>query len=155
MRSDQANGSRDHSVSAKELAEMGFCEKRIELSHRIGARQNKKHEARIAQGRREHQRYFEEGVAATRSAVNAGDSFIATFVFGRTAWQTDVLRRYRDEVLLSAWWGRQLVRSYASMSPIACLALRRWPVLQRPVRACLHRFVSAMWECDEAGRGQP
>jgi hypothetical protein len=142
-------------VSAKELAEMGFCEKRIELSHRIGVRQTKEHEARIARGRREHQRYFEEGVAATRSAVNAGDCFIATFVFGRTAWQTNVLRRYRDEVLLSAWWGRQLVRSYASMSPIACLALRRWPVLQRPVRACLHRFVSAMRERDQAGRGQP
>lgn len=134
---------------------MGFCEKRIELSHRIGARQNKVHEARIAQGRREHQRYFEEGVAATRSAVNAGDCFIATCVFGRTAWQTNVLRRCRDEVLPSAWWGRQLVRSCASMSPIACLAFRRWPVLQRPVRACLHRFASAMRERDEAGRGQP
>jgi hypothetical protein len=155
MRSDKANGPRDHSVSAKELAEMGFCEKRIELSHRIGVRQTKEHEARIARGRREHRRYFEEGVAATRSAVNAGDCFIATFVFGRTAWQTNVLRRYPDEVLLSAWWGRQLVRSYASMSPIACLALRRWPVLQRPVHACLHRFVSAMRERDQAGRGQP
>lgn len=134
---------------------MGFCEKRIELSHRIGVRKNKEHEVRIVQGRREHQRYFEEGVAATRSDVNADDCFIATFVFGRTAWQTNVLRRYRDEVLLSAWWGRQLVRSYASISPIACLALRRWPVLQRPVRACLHRFASAMQEWDEAGRGQP
>lgn len=145
-------GPIDPPVSAKELAEMGFCEKRIELKHRLGLRQTKMQEARTAQGLREHRRYRAEGVAAIQSAGFGGKCFIASCVFGDSAWQTNVLRRYRDTFFLTRWWGRQMVRTYVCTAPIACVALRRWPVMQQPVRAFLNRFASALLDREEADR---
>lgn len=144
MKKAEGKGPTDQPLSATELAEMGLCEKRVQLRHRLGVRQLKEQEARTAHGLREHRRYFEEGAAATRSAGFGGRCLIVSRIFGDTAWQTNALRRSRDGVLLTKSWGRQVVRACVWTALIACAAVRRWPMLQKPVRVCLDRLAPAL-----------
>lgn len=50
-------------VTATQLAEMGFCEKRMQLAHEHGDRVTHEQQRAIIRGRVAHQRYFEEGAA--------------------------------------------------------------------------------------------
>ena len=52
-------------VSATELAEMGFCEKRVQLAHIYGEQATSEQRKAMARGQVAHQRYLEEGLAAT------------------------------------------------------------------------------------------
>jgi hypothetical protein len=121
-------------VSAKDLAEMGFCEKRVLLAHLHGQRLTPEQQRDAERGRRAHERYYREGLVAA-SAAGDRRCFVATRVFGDGAWQTFVLRRYRDDVLLRRRLGRWLVASYYHLAPLVCRVLDRLPLLQPTARA--------------------
>lgn len=125
---------RGHYVSAKDLAEMGFCEKRVLLAHLHGEQTTPSQQEDVRRGLAAHQQYHEQGVAAVSSDRRC---FIATCVFGETAPQTQVLRVFRDEVLLPRWWGRLTVRLYYRLAPAVCAVLRRSPELLRVTRVLL------------------
>ncbi|EER62170.1 conserved hypothetical protein [Acidovorax delafieldii 2AN] len=110
-------------VSATELAEMGFCEKRVQLAYIYGEQVTPEQRQAMARGQEAHQRYLEEGLAATSDRR----CFVATFVFGPEAWETQVLRAYRDTVLLHRRWGRALVAAYYRVAPTGCRVMERSP----------------------------
>lgn len=57
-------GDLDETVSAGELAEMGYCEKRVQLAHLHGSRTTAAQRLVRERGLATHQRYLEEGVAS-------------------------------------------------------------------------------------------
>lgn len=126
-------GQRDE-VTAKELAEMGFCEMRVLLAHLHGEHTTSEQRRARARGLVAHQQYYEEGKAS-------GDRrcFIATCVFGPDAAETQVLRAYRDAVLLPRPWGRWLVRIYYRTAPGVCSFLDRSPAAAAAMRALLRK----------------
>ena len=128
-------------VSATELAEMGFCEKRVQLAHLYGDQATPEQRQAMARGQVAHQRYLEEGVAATADRR----CFVATFVFGPDAQETQVLRAYRDAVLLRQRWGRGLVAAYYRVAPTGCRIMERSPAIVVGV-SCLLRIVVARCE---------
>ena len=125
-------------VSATELAEMGFCEKRVQLVHLYGEQAMPEQRKAMARGQMAHQRYLEEGLAATadRRCV------VATFVFGPDARETQVLRAYRDAVLLRRRWGRILVAAYYRVAPTGCRIMARSPATVVRVRRILRVVVA-------------
>ncbi len=62
--SKRRKGPRDE-VSAMELAEMVFCEKKMQLAHIYGERVTPEQRKAMARGQVAHRRYSEEGLAAT------------------------------------------------------------------------------------------
>lgn len=130
-------------VSATELAEMGFCEKRIQLAHIYGKHVTPEQREAMARGQVAHKRYLEEGVAATADRR----CFVATFVFGQDARETQVLRAYRDAVLLQRRWGRVLVAVYYWVAPTGCRIMERSPRIVVRVRRLLRIVVDC---CDAA-----
>jgi hypothetical protein len=135
---------RERFVSAKDLAEMGFCEKRVLLAHRYGQRMTSEQQRRAARGQRAHQQYYFEGLAATAETGVDRRCFVATCLFGGEAWQTIALRRYRDEVLQRTQLGRLLVAAYYEVSPRMCCVLAGLPWIQRPVRTLVGMLASAV-----------
>lgn len=131
---DRRHAGRGRYVSAKELAEMGFCEKRVLLAHVHGEHTTPTQQESVRRGLAAHQQYYEQGVAAVSSDRRC---FIAMCVFGESAPQTQDLRAFRDEVLLSRWWGRLTVSLYYRIGPAACAILRRSSGLLRVTRALL------------------
>jgi hypothetical protein len=126
-------------VSATELAEMGFCEKRILLARFHGELTTAPERERIRRGHLAHQRYYEQGLAA---ASYDRRCFIATCVFGESASQTHVLRKFRDAVLLRSYSGRGLVTVYYMVAPTLCVALRRSTFLLKVTRMLLEAVVA-------------
>lgn len=122
-------------VSAKELAEMGFCEKRVLLAHLYGQRLTLEQRRSVERGRRAHDQYYREGVAAASATGADRRCFVATCLYGESAWQTEALRRYRDEVLLRRRPGRWIVAVFYAIAPGACRLLSWLPWLQFPARA--------------------
>jgi hypothetical protein len=133
-------------VSATELAQMGFCEKRMQLAHRYGEAASPAQRAAMNRGNIVHRQFYEQGIASQASDRRC---FVSTCLFGEAAPQTQSLRTYRDVVLLTCPWGRCLVQIYYFSAPWLCRVLERWPSLQRPVRILLMRFAN---RCDQTVR---
>lgn len=131
---------RQRAVSASELAEMGFCEKRILLAHQHGEQQTAVQRRARTRGNAAHQRYFDQGMASATDRR----CFVATCVFGPDAAETQVLRAYRDAVLLQSRFGNWAVQVYYRLSPGACRLLERCPVAIAVIRFALRILV---WCC--------
>ena len=129
-------------VSASDLAQMGRCERLVVFEHLHGSRCTARQQRARARGLVEHEQFFREGLASAQ-ADRKGRCFIATCVFGE-AWQTEVLRRFRDEALRPSVWGRRVIRLYYRGAPGVCVILRRWPTLQVPVRMVLGAIATGL-----------
>lgn len=136
-------------VSAKELAEMGFCEKRVLLAHLHGQRLTLEQRRSVERGRRAHDQYYREGVAAASSTGVDRRCFVATCLYGDAAWQTETLRRFRDQVLLRYELGRWMVEAYYALAPGMCRLLAWLPWLQPPIRGLVGLFVRVVRGCVE------
>lgn len=106
-------------MTGKELAEMGFCEKRVQLAHLHGEHVTLEQQRDRARGQLAHERYLADGL----SSRGGRRCFVATCVFGQDAPETQVLREYRDAVLLRCRPGRWIVGLYYSTSPSLCVYL--------------------------------
>lgn len=131
-------------VSASELAQMGRCEQLVVFEHRHGRRRLAHQEAARRRGLAEHARFEREGLMARAvGSRHAGRCLVATLLFGE-AWQTQVLREFRDSVLLPRCWGRSLTRLYYLGAPGVCAVLVRWPLLRRFVQSGLSVVAAAV-----------
>jgi uncharacterized protein (TIGR03437 family) len=75
-----------------------------------------------------------------------GGCFIATAAFGSDmAGQVQLLRLFRDRLLLPRSWGRSFVNWYYSWSPVAASWLRDHPFMRRLTRAALILPVAFAW----------
>ena len=144
----------DRMVSASDLAQMGRCERLAVFEHRHGSRRTAQQQQARARGLVEHAQFYREGRAAVAQADRKGRCFIATCVFGE-AWQTEVLRRFRDEAMRPSAWGRQVIRLYYRGVPSICVVLRRWPALQVPVQMLLGAIATGLrWWSGLRGGGK-
>jgi hypothetical protein len=132
MNDRRADRRRDD-VSATELAEMGFCEKRVQLAHLHGKQATAEQRRAMARGLVAHRRYFDEGMASTSDRR----CFVSTCVFGPDAVETHVLRAYRDVVLMRRLWGRWAVAMYYWAAPAVCVILNSSPTAATAVRGLL------------------
>ena len=141
-------------VSATGLAQMGRCERLVVFEHLYGSRRTARQRHARARGLVEHEQFYREGRAASAQADRKGRCFIATCVFSE-AWQTEVLRRFRDEALRPSAWGRRVIRLYYRGAPGICVVLRRWPPLQVPVRMVLGAIATGLrWWSGLRGGGK-
>ena len=141
-------------VSASDLAQMGRCERLVVFEHLHGRRRTARQQRARARGLVEHEQFYREGLAASEQAARKGHCFIATCMFGE-AWQTEVLRRFRNEALRPRVWGRRVIRLYYREAPSICVVLRRWPPLQVPVRLVLGAIATGLrWFSGLRGDGK-
>ena len=144
----------DRMVNASDLAQMGRCERLVVFEHLHGSRRTAWQREARARGLVEHEQFYREGRAASGQADRKGRCFIATCVFGE-AWQTEMLRRFRDEALRPSAWGRWVIRLYYRGAPGICIVLRRWPPLQVPVRMALGAIATGLrWWSGLRGGGK-
>jgi hypothetical protein len=145
---------RSSSVSASELAQMGRCETLVLFEHLPGSRPSAKQERARKRGLLAHDQFYREGLeVASAAATRRGRCFVATRVFGE-AWQTQVMRRFRDVALRPRPWGRWLIGCYYRAAPGVCSVLRRWPFLQLPVRVVLNSVAAGLrWGLGRLGKG--
>ena len=127
----------ERAVSATQLAEMGYCEQRMLLAHRLGERTTPAQTRARVRGNEAHLRYLAQGLAAKDRRC-----FIASCVFGPDAMETQQFRGYRDAVLLPRWWGRCLVAVYYRTAPCVCRLLERWPAGLPLARVVLCSFLA-------------
>jgi hypothetical protein len=88
------------------------------------------------------------GPAAKPSSSNC---FVATAIYGRDAHETNMLRRWRDDRLLTSKGGHALVRLYYSLSPFLVPYLHRYKPLRRTVQLMLNWFIESV-VIDSLGR---
>jgi serine/threonine protein kinase len=81
---------------------------------------------------------------ATSSKSSSSWCFIASQVYGPDAWETNVLRQWRDDKLLPTAVGRAFVTFYYQVSPPIARLLGRSQLLERLSRIVLDRIVSAV-----------
>ena len=132
-------------VSASELAEMGFCEVKIQLKQRLGDRNTAESAALRAEGRDRHAEFHrlttqqhntpsrDQGASSTRDRR----CFIATVVYGVDDPRTDQLRQFRDLSLLPTRAGRVLVEVYYWVSPSIADLISKHHWMQQIVRLML------------------
>ncbi|PZQ01932.1 MAG: hypothetical protein DI587_03705 [Variovorax paradoxus] len=130
-------------VSATELAEMGLCEMQIVLNHRHGKRTTAEQRESMQRGNVAHAAYLAQGKAAKSDQR----CFVATCVFGADADETQLLRVWRDVVLMPQVWGRTLIVLYYCVSPTACKLLARSPAALSVAR---HLLRIAVAHCDRS-----
>lgn len=130
-------------VSASDLATLGRCERQaMYRSHRYPEQADPQMDAARERGEAEHARRHQVVTAPTMTGgVRREPCFIASAVYGDVAWQTKLLRSWRDRVLLPHWWGKVLVSVYYRLSPPVVTAIRTWPRLQQFTRTVLNRFI--------------
>ena len=75
-----------------------------------------------------------------RSSSNS-NCFIATFVYGPDAFETNVLRKWRDRYLLTNFAGRVFVSAYYLFSPATIPFLKRNKWLNKTVKSILDKIV--------------
>jgi hypothetical protein len=133
----------DRIVSASDLAQLGRCERLVLFEHLHGRCRTARQQRARERGLVEHKQFCREGLAASAQVDRKGRCFIATSVFGE-AWQTQVLRRFRDEALRPSVLGRRLIQLYYRVAPGICVVLRRWPQMQVPVRMVLGAIATGL-----------
>jgi hypothetical protein len=79
---------------------------------------------------------------ATSPKSSSSWCFIASQVYGPASWETNVLRQWRDEKLLSTAVGRRFVVTYYQVSPPIARMLSRSPLLERLTRRILDKVVN-------------
>ncbi len=129
-------------VSVTELAQLGKCERQVYYDHIYGA-EHEKVRAAAEQGREAHLVFAERLSGKTDRRC-----FVASCVFGADAWQTEALRDWRDECLLSAPGGRTLVRLYYALSPQLVPYLEKSAWLRRSTAKILESWLRGWKKID-------
>lgn len=146
-----SNRGRKHPrrLSATDLAELGRCER--QAMYRYHKHAERVHPALAVARRRgiaEHDRRHQEVISSRSDATRSdrGPCFIASAIYGPYAWQTEVLRDWRDRALLPTRAGRILVGIYYRVSPGLAAYLSGMTRTSRLVRAVLDQFVARVRE---------
>lgn len=82
--------------------------------------------------------------SASQSKPSSSWCFIASQVYGSNAWETNVLRQWRDEQLLPTAFGRAFVDFYYQISPPIARLIGRSHILGTFSRFILDRIVSVL-----------
>lgn len=136
------NPSDRRPVAVSELAQLARCEQQVLLDQTHGKQRPPERERLAAAGEREHARHDQLARRYQgRPAARDRRCFIASALYGETAWQTEVLRTWRDRVLQPTGWGRVLIAGYYRLSPPLARFLMTHPRLAQCLRGGLDRFI--------------
>ena len=130
-------------IAASELAKLGYCEAKTLFDGRYGERPTKLQVARRLDGEAAHRRFHRD---ALDYGVHGSDRrcYIATYIFGQDAPETNALRAFRDRALLPRAWCRPLVSAYYISSPVLCRLFPLIPGAAEIARSALRRLVVAI-----------
>lgn len=131
----------DGFICASELAQMGYCERRIEFDARLGPRDTLEQRKAKERGLASHAEFFEESKQVIAASARKGYCFIATAAFGDGE-ETRALRAFRDLYLRRTRQGRWLIAAYYRFSPWLCRCIERRPLALAVVRALLKKLAS-------------
>lgn len=129
-------------LSATTIAQCSYCENKLALDIRFGKKTSESEERARARGDEEHLRHHLAAVKHGRT--KDGRCFVASEVYGPLADETDVLRNFRDTVLLGTWYGRLFVRVYYDISPGLVVMIQALPKLKKPAKYTLDFIVKAV-----------
>ena len=101
----------DPYISASELAQMGYCERKVAFDARHGAQDTPQQLQAKQRGRALHARFYEESQRVAEASATRGRCFIATLALGDGP-ETRQLRAFRDLYLRRSAAGRWLVGRY-------------------------------------------
>lgn len=107
-------------VSVTELSGMGKCETMAKLNKTVGREAIASVRQRASEGTRAH-KDFERSSGPDRRC------FVASWALGPDSDETVVLRAFRDDKLLTFWFGRAFVSLYYRLSPPAVGCLSKVP----------------------------
>lgn len=86
------------------------------------------------------------GTAGGGDAAGGGGCFIATAAYGsRMAWEINILKKFRDEVMLNYSIGRNLVDLYYNLSPPMADFITKHDSLRAMIRVSLLPFIGISW----------
>jgi len=136
---------------------MGYCEKKMLFSQRFGKRVSSERVEAMRDGVAIHRAFHHDAMSVAPNARSSEAKpwcFIASELYGKTAWETEALRMGRDQVLRQHAIGRAFIGAYYRHSPVIARWLHRHRgtralarVLLRPLasllRWCLDRNTSA------------
>ncbi len=122
-------------VSASDVANAAYCPYRI-LNGSNGCKVNPRVGKQVARGNKRHE--YQNRVGVDRRC------YVATYAYGGEAPETELLRSFRDQVLMPSVPGRCLVRAYYFLSPGLVRACQVSPVLSGVVNRCLRLVVSLL-----------
>lgn len=131
-------------VSASELAEMGYCEKKMLFELCLGRRISPERMQAQAQGTAAHQQFHRDATVSSpypRLGNVKPWCFIASELFGPKAAETVLLRQFRDMVLRKYSLGRAFVRIYYQHSPTVAGWMHRHRFARAVTRAVLRPLV--------------
>jgi len=132
-------------VSASELAQMGACERLVLFEAMYGKRMSRCQQEAIGRGRREHDKFFKDGVRSqsdVQTSLSKPWCFCASLAWGPEAPETDLLRRFRDRILRRSGVGRRLIQLYYRTAPGLC---RRLEGHRKLIRAFGLGLKPALW----------
>lgn len=145
-----------HITKASELAEMGYCEKRMLFVHRLGPRASPAREEARLDGLAAHQAFHRDAVTIAPNVQSSEVKpwcFIASELFGQAAWETMALRMARDQVLRRCAAGRAFIGVYYRYSPHMARWLRRHRRVRVVARVLLRGVAVALrWHFDRQSR---
>src|SRR5690349_21757481 len=95
----------DRYISASELAQMGYCERKVAFDARHGPQDTPEQEAAKKRGRQRHVQFYEESRRTVQVSATKGRCFVATLALGESQ-ETRQLRAFRDLVLRRSAAGR-------------------------------------------------
>lgn len=115
---------KDSYLSANTIADVSFCEKQLVLNHKYGEQVTDKQQRQRQRGDEEHLRHH---LVASKYGSGRGDShcFIATELYGNVAYETNLLRNYRDTRLVTNWFGKLFIVIYYEVSPLIVTVIKR------------------------------
>ena len=125
------------SVTVTELAQMGMCEKQILFDEEFGKKRSHHVQQRAREGKHAHKQYEQQ----LSGRVQDKRCFIATCIFGIDARETQILRAFRDQTLLTTRPGKVFVTFYYAVSPQVVKFIEKAPVLKRPIGPVLKGVV--------------
>lgn len=133
------------SIAATELAKLGLCERKLYLDRTYGqGNDTAAQSVAKTHGNFVHEQARIAALAAPAAAKRHHDPrcFIATAVYGSAAPETQLLRDWRDDVLLPSKAGRCFVRTYYAVSPPIARVLPHVPGAVGIVRGALNLAVA-------------
>lgn len=130
-----------------QLAQMMRCEQQMLFKRKSGDKMNAKRMASARNGTKVHLDLEKRGEIFLAGNKGGKQCFIATAVYGEDARQTNLLRQYRDDFLLTSKTGQALVRGYYTISPPVAKLLCHLPFLKPLVKLALWPIIILVNKC--------
>lgn len=136
-RKPQGSGRKYHTVT--DIVATVYCEQKLVYDRERGKATPVDVRKQAVIGSFEHYRFQIEG--QSRAVVDKR-CYIATAIYGAEAPETQLLRTWRDRVLMTSWLGRMVVHCYYGLSPYLVQAFVHSAYVTRVVRGALDHLVA-------------